>query len=158
MKKIALILALFSFQAFAEVPEVVAKDMTCVELKETLQNYGRLIVVNKVLLFKKRLFVYQEANCSSDETKQFATFKTSNARYCNVGEYCKADPVYSDYTDYSGSGSGSSSSDSDSWSGGSSYGGGMSSSGSSSSSSSPRGPSYNPPSSGTRGTRYCPGC
>lgn len=162
MKNLALVLTLsfFSLNTFAEVPEVVANDMTCVELKASLKNYGSLIIAKKILLFKKRILVYQEANCSSDESKYEAYFKTSTARNCQVGEYCVTDPVYSDYSDYSDSGS-SSSSGNDSWSGGSSYGGGSSSSGSSGSSSSgssPRGPSYNPPSSGTRGPRYCPGC
>ena len=164
MKNLALVFALtlFSLNTFAEVPEVVANDMTCVELKATLKNYGSLIVAKKILLFKKRILVYQEAHCSSDESKYQAYFKTSTARSCQVGEYCVTDPVYSDYSDYNDYG-GSSSSGSDSWSDGSSYGGGSSSSGSSSSGSSssgssPRGPNYNPPSSGTRGPRYCPGC
>lgn len=132
MKNLALVLTLsfFSLNTFAEVPEVVANDMTCVELKASLKNYGSLIIAKKILLFKKRILVYQEANCSSDESKYEAYFKTSTARNCQVGEYCVTDPVYSDYSDYSDSGS-SSSSGNDSWSGGSSYGGGSSSSGSS---------------------------
>lgn len=163
MKTIALIFALFSFQTFAEVPEVLAKNMTCAELRDSLANYRTLTVVSKVLLFKKRLTIYQVANCSYDERVQSATFKTSTDRYCSVGEFCETIP--SDYSDY-GSGS---SSGSDSWGSGSTYDGGWSSSGNSSSSgtrgpsynppsSETRGPSYNPPSSGTRGPRYCPSC
>jgi hypothetical protein len=151
MKFLVLAFVLMINHSFAEVPEVTAYLMSCQELKESLQNYGRLVVIKKVLLFKKRVYVHQSVECSSDETKNYGVFKTSTERRCQVGEFCVADPVYTPSSDYS---SGST------YDNGSSYDSGSSSSGSSYNppSTSYEGPSYNPPSSETRGPRYCPGC
>lgn len=166
MKLFALAFVFMFANAFAEVPEITASQMTCDQLKENLKNYGSIIVVKKVLLFKKRVLIHQSVDCSSDETKNYGSFKTIGERHCSAGQWCKADPVYSS-GDYSGDYSSGSSYDY-----GSSYDSGSSSSGPnynppSSSyegpsynppSSSSQGSNYNPPSSGTRGSRYCPGC
>lgn len=145
--------------AMATTPTVYAYKTTCAKLKAKVENYKEVIVVSKkVGLFKKRTVVSEKADCGSDETKQYGSFKTVDKKFCAVGEWCKQDSWDSSY---SGGYSDSSYDSGSSYSSGSSYDSGSSSSSGSNynpPSSSYEGPSYNPPSSGTRGSNYCPGC
>lgn len=80
MKFLALSLALASGLAFAEVPEIVAKDVTCNQLKEQVKNYKNVVIVKKVLGFKKRFSVQDKASCSSDERTNYGVFKTKDVK------------------------------------------------------------------------------
>ena len=172
MKRFLLALALVSIHAHAEVPEIMAKNVTCAEIKAELVKYKSLTVVKSFMGIKKRLDVELKADCDYDENAEAAYFKTKDVKYCEVGEYCRVErSSYSSGSSYDSGYSSGSSYDSG-WSSGSSSGSwssGSSSSGSSSSgsshgssynppSSSSSGSNYNPPSSGTRGSRYCPTC
>lgn len=149
MKSLILALAISSGGAIADVPEISAWKVSCAHLKSEVAKYGSLTIVKKILLFKKRFYVQNKADCSGAyEYTIRGTFKTRDTKNCVVGEWCGDNtPSYS-----SDSGSYSSGSDYN-YSSGSDY-----SSGGSSGSSDNRGPNYDPPSSGERGPRYCPGC
>jgi len=109
MKIFALACILLTGQALADVQEIQSSKLTCQQLKDVVASSGTVIIYKKILLAKKRTLVHQSVECASDQTKHYGSFKTSNVRRCQVGEYCVTDPVYTDYSDYS---SGSSSSDS----------------------------------------------
>jgi hypothetical protein len=168
MKRFVLALALITAHAQADVPEIMAKNVKCADLQAELVKNKSLTVVKSFLGIKKRLTVEVKADCDYDETNETAYFKTIDDKFCEVGEYCKAESIFSGGSSYDSGYSSGSSYDSG-YSSGSSWSSGSSSSGSSSSgsshgsnynppSSSSSGSNYNPPSSGSHGPRYCPSC
>lgn len=168
MKVLALALVMMSGTAIADVPEIVAKNVSCSKLKAEVEKYGSATIIKKALGIKKRYYVHHSVSCSSDERKVYGEFKTKTNKNCQVGQWCKT--IWSievegggGYYDggYSGGGYYDGSSSSGSSSSGSNYN--PPSSGSTGSNYNPpssgsTGSNYNPPSSGTQGPRYCPGC
>ncbi len=92
MKKTFLILStlLFANIALADIPEIVAKNVTCQELKDQLANYKEIIVVKKKLLGSKRTRVSSEIECRAGTVKLAGVFKTSDVDTCVVGVRCKS--------------------------------------------------------------------
>lgn len=158
MKRLLLGFFLIVSNAQADGPQLNAMDFSCHELKTTVQNYGHALIYGKRGVAARQFNVFVNGSCGEDQNEKKAVFKTKDAKNCHVGMWCKDRLII----EFEVSGDVGYSSGSSVYDGGgsSNWGGGDSSSGGSlnSGSSAPRGPSYNPPSSGTRGSRYCPGC
>ncbi|MES2526099.1 MAG: hypothetical protein V4598_03405 [Bdellovibrionota bacterium] len=95
MKKLILsaLTLVLSTSAFAEIPEIRAKNVTCQELQEAVLNYGTVTVLTKAFLSTKRLTVAREIECGGRSIKTQAVFKTSDVSACAAGLYCKAEPT-----------------------------------------------------------------
>ncbi len=95
MKKLILsaLSIVLASSAFAEIPEIRAKNVTCQELQEAVLNYGAVTVVTKPFLFTKRLTVVREIECGLRSMKTQAFFKTSDVSECAAGLYCQSEPI-----------------------------------------------------------------
>lgn len=85
--------------AFADVPVVVARQVTCQELKDTVANYGTVKVKGRFLRLPTTTVVEREVKCGFRETKYAGIFKTKDIRNCHAGFFCRRDIEHNDRWD-----------------------------------------------------------
>ena len=101
MKKILMILtavAAFSSTSYADITSVKAKDYTCAELTQLVQDEGAVHIFGF-----GSLVVYAKANvCSTmilhgEHMEAYQTsWRTSDVRFCNAGYSCRVDWDFND--------------------------------------------------------------
>lgn len=89
MKTLLLLLALVvSYSAVAEVPYIVARNMTCEEVKLTIENYGKVKVKTHFLGLPSTGHLYREVICPEFSRPSRPKFNTKDIRNCRAGYYC----------------------------------------------------------------------
>lgn len=85
--------AAFSSTSYADIMSVKAKDYTCAELKELVQDEGAVHIFG----FGSRVVYANENACDrmmlhGEYLEAFqTTWKTSDARFCTAGYSCRID-------------------------------------------------------------------
>lgn len=136
------ILAIISFSAKAELPEIRASKVTCEELQSFIHEHGTVKVLKKVFFKLKGIQVGPElhAVCGRNYYSYPISFRTLDESHCVVAQECVRHvteaPRHREYDRYD-------------------YDYGRHYNPPSRGSSGPR---YNPPSRSERGPRYCPSC
>ena len=91
MKALFLFLTIvLSFSAFAEVPYIVARNMTCEEVKLTIENYGKVKVKTHFLGLPSTSHFYREVVCPEFSRPARPKFSTKDIRNCRAGYQCSS--------------------------------------------------------------------
>ena len=89
MKLIILTLSLlFSLSAIAEVPYIVARTVTCQEVKDAVANYGKVKLKTHFLGLPSTGYHYREVICPEFSRSASLKFSTKDIRNCKAGLQC----------------------------------------------------------------------
>lgn len=89
MKALLMVLAMFfSLSAMAEVPYIVAREMTCEEVKLTIENYGKVKLKTHFLGLPSTGHLYREVVCPEFSRPARPKFSTKDIRNCRAGFKC----------------------------------------------------------------------
>lgn len=89
MKFLPLVLGLtFTVPAVAEVPFIIARDMTCEEVKQAVENYGKVKLKSRYLGLPSIGYHYREVICPEFSRPISYKFNTKDIRNCQAGYNC----------------------------------------------------------------------
>lgn len=89
MRSILFLLIIFTvLSANADVPYIVARNMTCEEVKLTIENYGKVKVKTHFLGLPSTGYLYSEVVCPEFSRRVSPKFNTKDIRNCRAGYYC----------------------------------------------------------------------
>lgn len=91
MRSILFLLTIFTaLSASADVPYIVARNMTCEEVKLTIENYGKVKVKTHFLGLPSTGYLYSEVICPEFSRPAKPKFGTKDIRNCRAGFQCSS--------------------------------------------------------------------